>query len=179
MKTDRLEAMRVGLRSLLVLLAVAGMTVSWMALKVHNQKPGEAPPCAVTERFDCGAVNHSRFAVFPPTTFGELAEGGPAKLHVPIAMVGLAAYGLMGVCAAAGWLWVLLELAQVGFLMAAFLTYIEAYVLEKWCIYCLWSQAIVATMLVVTAVAVVLRWRERRRWVVHGERGEARVRAGV
>ena len=154
--------MRAGLRVVLVLLAVAGMTVSWLALKVHNQKPGEAPPCAVTERFDCGAVNHSRFAVFPPTTFGELAEGGRPGVHVPIAIVGLVAYGVMAVCAAAGWLWALLELAQVGFLMAGFLTYLEAYVLEKWCIYCLWSQGIVATLLVVTVLALVLRHRERR-----------------
>ena len=125
--------MRIGLRVLLVLLAMAGMGVSWLALKVHNQKPGEAPPCAVTERFDCGAVNHSRFAVFPPTSFDETMGGGPARKHVPVAIVGIAVYGLMGVCAAAGWTWVLFELVQVGFLMATFLTYLEAYVLEKWC----------------------------------------------
>lgn len=153
--------MRVALRALIVLLAVAGMTVSWLALKVHNQKPGEAPPCAVTERFDCGAVNHSRFAVFPPKTFDEAAAGS-AKMHVPVAVVGLVAYGVMAVCAAAGWMWVLAELAQVGFLLAAFLTYLEAYVLEKWCIYCLWSQGIVAGILLLTVVALVLRWRDGR-----------------
>ena len=145
---------------MLVLLALAGMTVSWMALKVHNQKPGDAPPCAVTERFDCGAVNHSRFAVFPPRTFDEGATG---TVHVPIAVVGLAAYGVMGVCAGMGWMWALAEMAQVGFLMAAFLTYLEAYVLQKWCIYCLWSQGIVAMMLVLSVAALLLRWRERRR----------------
>ena len=160
--------MRIVLRVLLVLLAVAGMTVSWLALKVHNQKPGEAPPCAVTERFDCGAVNHSRFAVFPPRTFDEGATGA---VHVPIAIVGLVAYGVMGVCAALGWLWVLAELAQVGFLMAAFLTYLEAYVLQKWCIYCLWSQGIVATMLLLSVLALAVRWRDRR-LVFRGAAGE-------
>ena len=59
------------MKYLIALLAVAGIVVSTMALRVHYMDPGLAPPCAVTEKFDCGAVNHSRFAVFPPHTFDE------------------------------------------------------------------------------------------------------------
>ena len=44
------------MKYLLALLACAGIWVSILALRVHNQAPGEAPPCAVTEKFDCGAV---------------------------------------------------------------------------------------------------------------------------
>ena len=144
------------MKYLIALLAVAGMWVSVLALRVHNQAPGDAPPCAVTENFDCGAVNHSRFAVFPPRTFDENVKSG--KVHVPVAVLGLIGYGLMVAFALAGRMWVVLELAQIGFFFATMLTYLEAYVLEKWCIYCLWSQGIVATILLVTAGTVAVRW---------------------
>jgi vitamin-K-epoxide reductase (warfarin-sensitive) len=144
------------MKYLIALLAVAGICVSTMALRVHNQAPGEAPPCAVTEKFDCGTVNHSRFAMFPPRTFDEDVKSG--KVHVPIATLGIAGYALMGIFALAGRMWVVLELAQIGFFFAAMLSYLEAYVLEKWCIYCLWSQVIVATILLLTAGTLVMRW---------------------
>ena len=144
------------MKFLIALLAVAGIWVSVLALRVHNQAPGEAPPCTVTERFDCGAVNHSRFAVFPPRTFDEDVASG--KVHIPIATLGIAWYSLIVIFALAGRIWVVLELAQIGFFFAGLLTYLEAYVLEKWCIYCLWSQGIVATILMVTAALLVVRW---------------------
>lgn len=158
------------MRYLLALLACAGLYVSVLALRVHNQAPGDAPPCAVTERFDCGAVNHSRFAVFPPRTFDE--DPGSHKVHVPIATLGIVAYSVMVVVALSGRMWVLFELAQVGFFFALMLTYLEAYVLEKWCIYCLWSQGIVATILVLTAGT--LAWQ---RW--GGQRVEVRPSRGI
>ena len=43
------------------------------------------------------------------------------------------------------------------------LTYLEAFVLEKWCIYCLWSQGIVAAILLVTTGVVVWEWFKSRR----------------
>jgi uncharacterized membrane protein len=54
-----------------------------------------------------------------------------------------------------------LELARVGFFFAAFLTYIEAYIIEMWCIYCVWSQAIIAAILLATVAALFLRRRRR------------------
>ena len=144
------------MRVLVGLLAVAGIVVSVLALRVHNQDSNAAPPCAVTEKFDCGAVNHSRFAVFPPRKFDENVKSG--KVHVPVAVLGLIGYGLMVAFALAGRMWVVLGLAQIGFFFATMLTYLEAYVLEKWCIYCLWSQGIVATILLLTAGTVAVRW---------------------
>jgi len=144
------------MRYLVALLAVVGIVVSVMALRVHYMDPALAPPCAVTEKFDCGAVNHSRFAVFPPRTFDEDSKGGH---HIPVATLGILGYALIAVLALMGRWWLVFEAAQVGFLFAAFLSYLEAYVLEKWCIYCLWSQGIVTTILVVTIAALVMRWR--------------------
>src|ERR1700712_3829616 len=98
------------MKYLIALLAIAGILVSVLALRVHNQDPSEAPPCAVTEKFDCGAVNHSRFAVFPPRSFDEAAN---AKGHVPIAIIGIVGYSLMAIVALLGRFWLLLHLAEI------------------------------------------------------------------
>ncbi len=142
------------MRFVLALLALAGLVVSVLALRVHNMDPGLAPPCAVSEHWDCGAVNHSRFAVFPPRTFDE--DPGSHKLHIPVATIGIVSYGLMALLALLGRFAWLRELALVSFMGAGMLTYLEAFVLEKWCIYCVWSQAIVTVLLVAAIVAVIL-----------------------
>jgi len=147
------------MKYLIALLAVAGIVVSTMALRVHYMDPSQAPPCAVTEKFDCGAVNHSRFAVFPPRTFDEDPNAGS---HIPVAMFGILGYAAIGVVALMGRWWLLFEFAQVGFLFAAFLSYIEAYVLQKWCIYCLWSQGIITAILLLTVGVLVMRWQQKR-----------------
>jgi uncharacterized membrane protein len=147
------------MKYLIALLAIAGAAVSTMALRVHYMDPGLAPPCAITEKFDCGAVNHSRFAVFPPRTFDEDPKAGR---HIPVAMFGILGYALIGVFALMGRWWLVFELAQVGFLFAAFLSYLEAYVLQKWCIYCVWSQGIIAAILLLTIITLAMRWRQGR-----------------
>ncbi|HEY6376433.1 MAG TPA: vitamin K epoxide reductase family protein [Edaphobacter sp.] len=150
------------MKYLVALLAVAGIVVSTMALRVHYMDPAQAPPCAVTEKFDCGAVNHSRFAVFPPRTFDEDPKAGH---HIPVAALGIAGYALIAVLALMGRWWLVFQAAQIGFFFAAFLSYLEAYVLEKWCIYCLWSQGIVAAILILSIVALIMRWRTSKRLV--------------
>ena len=114
----------------------------------------------MTEKFDCGAVNHSRFAVFPPRTFDEDPRSGH---HVPVALLGIVGYALILVLALMERWWLAFEAAQVGFLLAAFLSFIEAFVLEKWCIYCLWSQGIVTAILLATIGVLVARRMSSRR----------------
>lgn len=149
------------MKYLIALLAIAGIFVSVLALRVHNQDPSQAPPCAVTEKFDCGAVNHSRFADFPPRAFGEDVKSG--RLHIPVAALGIVGYALMAISAVLGRMGLLLLLAEVGFFFAALLTYLEAYVIQKWCIYCLWSQSIAAAILLLTTAALASRWYRGRR----------------
>ena len=84
---------------------------------------------------------------------------------MPVATLGIIGYALMAGFALWGRMWVVLELAQMGFFFAAMLSYLEAFVLEKWCIYCLWSQGIVAAILLLTAGTVWMQWRQRR-WCV-------------
>jgi vitamin-K-epoxide reductase (warfarin-sensitive) len=157
------------MKYLIALLAVAGIVVSSMALHVHNMDPGLAPPCAVTENFDCGKVNHSKYAVFPPQTDNEFDDNGifhPNKPHIPVATLGIVGYGLIAIFALLGRIRIVLELARIGFFCAAFLTYLEAYVIHMWCIYCLWSQCIIAATLIASIVAVVLQRRRRAASVV-------------
>jgi uncharacterized membrane protein len=148
------------MKYLVALLAVAGIVVASMALHVHYMDPGQAPPCAVTEKFDCGAVNHSRFAVFPPRAFDEDPKGGH---HLPVATLGIVGYALIALFALTGYWWLAFQASLIGFLFAAFLSYLEAYVLEKWCIYCLWSQGIVTAILLVTGIVLATQWIQSRR----------------
>jgi len=151
------------MKYLIALLAVAGIVVSSMALHVHLMDPNAAPPCAVSEHWDCGAVGHSRFSWLLPKTTDEIdGDAPPSRLHVPVAALGIAAYAVIAVLALMGRTWLVFELAQVSFFFAAFLSYIEAFILEKWCIYCVWSQGIITALFLLSALALLLEWRKRR-----------------
>ena len=143
------------MRILIAALCAGGLVVSLLALHVHYMDPSQQPPCAVSEHWDCGAVNRSRFAVFPPRSFDEPSTS--TKLHIPVAVFGIAGYTLMFLLALSGRWWALLQFAEIGFGAACFLTYLEAFVLEKWCIYCVWSQGIVTAIVLTTIVALILR----------------------
>ena len=148
------------LRGLVAVIAVAGIVVSSLALKVHYMDPGLAPPCAVDVHWDCGAVTHSRYAVFPPTSFDE--DPASKKIHIPVATLGIIGYSLIAIFALLGRWWIVLQLAEIGFFSAGLLTYLEAFVLQKWCIYCVWSQCLVTAILLLTIVAAMHRHRTNR-----------------
>ncbi len=161
MRVGNARAYNMGeMRFLIALIAVAGLIDSVLALRIHMQDPSQAPPCAVTEKWDCGAVNHSRFAVFPAESFDE--QPGSKKFHIPVATLGIIGYGLIVLTSLADWTWVTLQLAEIGFFCAAMLSYLEAFVIQKWCIYCVWSQIFIAATLICAIVAAVLKHRGRR-----------------
>lgn len=117
------------MRYLIALLALAGVVVSALALQVHYSTATE--PCDINAKWDCGIVNHSPFAEI---------------LHVPVAAIGIAGYlALVGLALAkrrrllAG-----LAVAALGF--SLYLTYIEKYVLEVYCIYCVTSLGIIVVL---------------------------------
>jgi uncharacterized membrane protein len=145
------------LRLLVALLALGGLVVSVLALRVHLQDPGAAPPCAVSEHWDCGAVNHSRFAVFPPRGFDEDLN---SKGHLPVAVGGILGYAAIVALALFKLDFLAFEVCQIGFFLALILTFLEKYVLEKWCIYCVWSQCILAVLFAVSALNL---WLGRKR----------------
>lgn len=125
------------LTAALVLLSLAGATVSAMALREHYKM--ESSPCSINEVWDCGIVNHSLFADFH---------------GVPVAMIGIVGYALLG--ALAGRLpSVMIAAALCATAFALRLTWIEWKVLHAWCIYCVASQAIIIFILFLSIIQAV------------------------
>ena len=131
------------LTAAIVVLCLAGEVVSMLALREHYNT--ETSPCSINERWDCGVVNHSDFAMIR---------------GVPVAAIGILGYTLLA--ALAGRFRLLTALgALAGLAFALRLSYIEWKVLETWCIYCVASQAIIAVLFVLTAVAFLVGRRAR------------------
>ena len=150
------------MRYLIALLAVAGIVVSSLALRIHNEDPSVAPPCEVNATWDCGTVNHSRYAVFPASSFDE--DPAAHKIHIPVAELGIIGYALITLLALFKRYWLTLLAVLGGFAFASYLTYLEARVIERWCIYCVWSMSIISATLLATIVALILDHRRKRRF---------------
>ena len=103
-------------------------------------------PCNLNDKWDCGVVNHSPYAVM----YG-----------VPVAAIGIAGYLLIGVLSLLRQRGLLLAAAAIGFSFALYLTHIEAHVLGVWCLYCVISQGIIAALLLLTIGWFL--WSLRRR----------------
>jgi vitamin-K-epoxide reductase (warfarin-sensitive) len=123
-------------RALIVVFAVLGIVVSSLALKVHYDDPGKEP-CSINDKWDCGVVNHSPYAVI----YG-----------VPVAAIGIAGYLLIAVLALLRRRTVLVPIVLVGLAFALYLTHIEARVLEVYCLYCVISQGIIAVLALLAVV---------------------------
>jgi uncharacterized membrane protein len=115
------------MRYLLIFLALAGVVVASLALHVHYST--ETEPCSINEKWDCGIVNHSPFAVVGP---------------VPVAAIGIAGYTLLGVLAFFGRRRLVLGVAVPALAYALYLTHIEKDVLMVYCLYCVGSLGIIA-----------------------------------
>ena len=109
---------------------MAGIVVSSIALHVHLMDPNASPPCAVSEHWDCGAVGHSRFpGSRPRRPTRSTAMCRPASCTFRWRR-SASRPTRRPVLALMGRTWLVFELAQAGFFFAAFLSYIEAYILE-------------------------------------------------
>ena len=115
------------MRYFILVLAVAGIVVSALALPLHYSTT--TAPCDVNAHWDCGTVNHSSFSVVA---------------HVPVAILGIAGYLLLGCLSLARQRFLTFLVASLGFLFAFRLSMIEQYGLGVWCLYCAISQAIIA-----------------------------------
>jgi vitamin-K-epoxide reductase (warfarin-sensitive) len=128
------------MRFLIAFLALAGMIVSALALHVHYSH--DVQPCDINAHWDCGIVNHSRYAEFH---------------HVPVAAIGIAGYVALAVLALARRRVLTLLAALAGLAYALYLTNIEAHKLEVWCLYCVGSQTIIALITIFALIWVFLR----------------------
>jgi vitamin-K-epoxide reductase (warfarin-sensitive) len=159
------------MRWLIAFLALAGVVAAYMALREHYRTEG-ASPCSINERWDCGAVNKSRFAsiggVFDKLTNRNAVFSDDTKprfetiREIPVADVGIAGYILLGLLA---WMrrWRLLVAAAVlAFGFSCYLAYIEKYILEKWCIYCVISWGLITLITLLSLIALGMDWRRSR-----------------
>jgi vitamin-K-epoxide reductase (warfarin-sensitive) len=130
------------MRWVLIVLAVVGIAASSLALREHYRT--DASPCSINEKFDCGIVNHSPYAML----FG-----------IPVAVIGIAGYLLLGVLAFRRAYRVMLVTAFGGLGFALHLARIEQVVLGVWCIYCIISLVVISllSLLVLGTVIVVTK----------------------
>jgi uncharacterized membrane protein len=132
------------MRYLIAVLAIAGVVVSVMALRVHYST--ETQPCSINEKWDCGVVNHSPFAEI---------------MHIPTAAIGIAGYLALAGLALMQRRILLSVAAAAGLEFALWLTFIEEYVLQVWCLYCVISQAIIALIMLLS-----LCWFAEEYWAL-------------
>lgn len=126
-----------------MILAVAGIIVSSLALHVHYSNDVEV--CDINAHWDCGIVNHSRYAMIG---------------RVPVAIVGITGYAILGLLAFLRRYRLLAGLSLVGVAFALYLTHIEAHVLQIWCLYCVTSQVIIALMALLSVVSIIRKKSE-------------------
>ena len=131
---------------MIAILALAGVVVSALALRVHYST--ETEPCSINEKWDCGIVNHSPYS--------EVAG-------VPVAAVGIAGYLALAGLALFRRRGLVLFGSLIGLGYALYLAHIERDVLTVWCLYCVISLGIVAA---ITALSLgwVVFWGMRSRY---------------
>lgn len=117
------------MRYLLTILALAGLAVSTLALQVHYATGTE--PCSINERWDCGIVNHSAYSM----------------IHgVPVAVIGMAGYLALALLSALRRRTLVATLAVPALAFSLYLTHIEHSILNVYCLYCVISLGIIATI---------------------------------
>jgi len=130
------------MKYILLILALFGVIVSSLALREHYRTYGDSP-CSINERWDCGVVNHSPYAMLGA---------------VPVAAVGIAGYILMAALASLRSYRLLLIPTFAGLTFSLYLANIEKNVLGVWCIYCVISLGIISLMSLLTLGAVVAQF---------------------
>ena len=140
-----------GSRSLfwaIALLSAGGIAVSAISLERHYAKSTTAF-CEFGQKFNCDIVNRSEYS---------------SIMGIPVAGIGVLGYGLLLALSTlyrqrAVTLSRLLLASAVGLVFALYLTYVEAYVLETWCILCLSSLALIT---MITLFATLLKFKVAR-----------------
>lgn len=125
----------------IAVLAFAGVLVSAVSLQRHYAKSASTF-CDIGEKFNCDIVNRSEQS----TVMG-----------IPVAAIGVVGYGALLALATVyrsqrETPLRLLAMAVAGLGFALYLTYVERFVLDTWCILCLSSLALIAGITVLAGV---------------------------
>jgi uncharacterized membrane protein len=117
------------MRWILVILCAVGIVAASLALREHYRE-GDSP-CSINERWDCGIVNKSPFAVIK---------------GIPVGVIGIVGYLLLAVLAFKRWYRLMLAAALLGLAYSLYLAHIEKDVLGVWCIYCVISLGVISLL---------------------------------
>lgn len=128
------------MRYVFILLALAGIVVSSLALREHYRQ--DTSPCSINDKWDCGIVNKSPYAVIA---------------GVPVATIGIAGYLLMGMLGGLRRYRLLLVATLGGLAFSLYLTHIEAKVLGVWCIYCVISLGVISLMTLLAVLTALVQ----------------------
>ena len=152
------------MRYVIVVLALAGVVVSALALHVHYSTGVE--PCDINSHWDCGTVNRSSYATVPGIVWHLRAarhpDGmtGPApRTGFPVAAAGILGYAAIALLALFRQRWLTLLLATGALAFALYLSNVEAHILEVWCLYCVISQTLIAVIFLLSLVTIFMRPR--------------------
>src|SRR5438034_5945749 len=136
------------------IVTLIGLIAAALALREHYREYGDAP-CNINDHWDCGIVNHSPYAVIPQGS----AHG------VPVAVIGIGGFALLGVLALKRVYRVMLGFAVPALAFSLYLARIEHHVLGVWCLYCVISLgaiSLLTLMLIAEMFAVKLRRTESK-----------------
>ncbi|HKD78457.1 MAG TPA: vitamin K epoxide reductase family protein [Candidatus Angelobacter sp.] len=114
------------MRWLIMLVALVGFVAAMLARHEHYRT--DTSPCSINEKWDCGTVNKSPYAVFH---------------GVLVADIGIAGYILLFVLAVKRWWPALAAASVVGLIFSLYLAHIEKDILYVWCIYCVISLSMI------------------------------------
>ena len=133
------------MKYVLLILALLGIAAASLALREHYRPYGESV-CDINDHWDCGIVNHSPYAVLP--------QGSPRG--VPVAVIGIAGYLLLGALALKRAYRVMLAFAVPALAFSLYLAHLEASPnkLGVWCLYCAISLSSISLMTLLLVIAV-------------------------
>jgi len=136
------------MRYVFILLALAGIVVSSLALHEHYRTEGQAP-CSINDKWDCGIVNKSDYAVI---------------WKVPVAAIGIAGYLLLGVLGATRRYKLLAAISVfIALPFSLYLTWVEAHILGVYCIYCVISFGIISALTLLSIITAAISLARDRR----------------
>jgi uncharacterized membrane protein len=157
------------MRWLIMLVALAGLVASALALREHYRTG--ASPCSINEKWDCGTVNKSPYAVIgglfadtgPEAQPSLLQRKFPAIANIPIADVGIAGYVLLALLAFKKWWHVLTVAALAALAFSLYLAHVEKDILGVWCIYCVISLGVISLITLLAGIMSVMQLLRRPR----------------
>jgi uncharacterized membrane protein len=138
-------------RYIIAILALAGVWVSALSLRVHYSN--ETTACSINAKWDCDLVNRSPYAEIK---------------GVPVAAIGIAGYFALAALALMGQRVMVFLSSLMGLGYALYLAHIERDVLMVWCLYCVISLGVIA-LITLLSLGWLSFWGIRSKYELHSE----------